>query len=142
MIGVAFMKTFKLAELIVYPTNQDSLKGKEMQLTEGLIINKEEDNEWVLEAVLDKEDLTIVNKLSQDGNVVLAQVRITKPENHPALFLVQVQEVNDLEEEGNVIMRGNLRREDRHDLLMTIQRLRKEGKEESEILVSGISLAE
>ncbi|QXE02935.1 YwpF-like family protein [Terribacillus sp. DMT04] len=136
------MKTFKLAELILYPTNEDSLEGKEMQLTEGLIINKEEDNEWVLEAVLDKKDLAIVSNLSQDGNVVLAQVRITKPENRPALFLVQVQEVNDLEEEGNVIMRGNLRREDRSDLLMTIQRLRKEGKEEGEILLSGTDLTE
>ncbi|WP_077309903.1 YwpF family protein [Terribacillus halophilus] len=136
------MKTFKLAELILYPTNQDSLEGKEMQLTEGLIINKEEDNEWVLEAVLGKEDLVIVSKLSQEGNVVLAQVRITKPENRPALFLIQVQEVNDLEEEGNVIMRGNLRREDRLDLLTTIKRLRKEGKAESEILVNGTGLAE
>ncbi|SNZ09147.1 YwpF-like protein [Terribacillus aidingensis] len=136
------MKTFKLAELILYPTNQDSVEGKEMQLTEGLIINKEEDNEWVVEAVLDKEDLAIVSKLSHDGNVVIAQVRITKPENRPALFLVQVQEVNDLEEEGNVIMRGNLRREDRNDLLMTIQRLRKEGKEEGEILLCGTGLAE
>lgn len=131
------MKTFKLVELTLYTTNQGSLKEKEMKLSEGLIINKEEDNEWVLEAVLGKNDLKSVQVLSENRKVLLAQVRITKPENRPAMFLVQVQEVNDLGEEGNVIMKGTLAREEKMELLASIKRMREEGMEEEEILTSG-----
>lgn len=136
------MKTFKLVELTLYSTDQGSMEGKEMKLSEGLIINKEEDNEWVLEAVLGKEDLEVVQTLSEHRKVLLAEVRITKPENRLALFLIQVLEVNDLGDEGNVIMRGRLAREDRLDLLTAIKKLRKDGLEEGEILSSGISRAE
>ncbi|MFP7168962.1 YwpF family protein [Terribacillus sp. 7520-G] len=136
------MKTFKLVELTLYSTDQGSMEGKEMKLSEGLIINKEEDNEWVLEAVLGKEDLEVVQTLSEDRKVLLAEVRITKPENRLALFLIQVLEVNDLGDEGNVIMRGRLAREDRLDLLTAIKKLRKDGLEEGEILSSGIGRAE
>ncbi|SDC69265.1 YwpF-like protein [Terribacillus halophilus] len=136
------MKTFKLVELTLYPTDQGSAQGKEMKLTEGLIINKEEDNEWVLEAVLGKTDLDYVQTLSENRKVQLAEVRITKPENRPALFVIQVQEVNDLEEEGNVIMKGSLAREDRLDLLTSISKLRKDGLGEDEILSSRFGSAE
>ncbi|MFB1098362.1 YwpF family protein [Terribacillus sp. JSM ZJ617] len=131
------MKTFKLVELTLYTTEQGNLKEKEMKLSEGLIINKEEDNEWVLEAVLGKNDLKSVQVLSENRKVLLAQVRITKPENRPAMFLVQVQEVNDLGEEGNVIMKGTLAREEKMELLASIKRMREEGMEEEEILTSG-----
>ncbi|MFS0560865.1 YwpF family protein [Terribacillus sp. 179-K 1B1 HS] len=136
------MKTFKLVELTLYPTDQGSVEGKEMKLAEGLIINKEEDNEWVLEAVLGKTDLDYVQTLSESRKVQLAEVRITKPENRPALFVIQVQEVNDLEEEGNVIMKGSLAREDRMDLLTSISKLRKDGLGEDEILSSRVGAAE
>lgn len=135
--GEVSVKTFKLVELTLYTTNQGSLKEKEMKLSEGLIINKEEDNEWVLEAVLGKNDLKSVQVLSENRKVLLAQVRITKPENRPAMFLVQVQEVNDLGEEGNVIMKGTLAREEKMELLASIKRMREEGMEEEEILTSG-----
>lgn len=136
------MKTFKLVELTLYPTDQVSLIGKEMKLSEGLIINKEEDNEWVLEAVLGKNDLGSVQDLSENRKVLLAQVRITKPENRPAMFLVQVQEVNDLGEEGNVIMKGTLAREEKMELISSVKRMREEGMEEEDILTSGAGTTE
>ncbi|MFJ6414097.1 MULTISPECIES: YwpF family protein [Terribacillus] len=136
------MKTFKLVELTLYPTDQVSLNEKEMKLSEGLIINKEEDNEWVLEAVLGKADLESVQEISEDRKVLLAQVRITKPENRPAMFLVQVQEVNDLGDEGNVIMKGTLAREEKSELFASIKRMRQEGMEEEEILTSGAGTTE
>ncbi|PAF38212.1 hypothetical protein CHH58_01885 [Terribacillus saccharophilus] len=136
------MKTFKLVELTLYPTDQVSLNEKEMKLSEGLIINKEEDNEWVLEAVLGKADLESVQEISEDRIVLLAQVRITKPENRPAMFLVQVQEVNDLGEEGNVIMKGTLAREEKLELFASIKRMRQEGMKEEEILTSGAGTTE
>ncbi|PAD20932.1 YwpF family protein [Terribacillus saccharophilus] len=136
------MKTFKLVELTLYPTDQVSLNEKEMKLSEGLIINKEEDNEWVLEAVLGKADLESVQEISEDRKVLLAQVRITKPENRPAMFLVQVQEVNDLGEEGNVIMKGTLAREEKLELFASIKRMRQEGMKEEEILTSGAGTTE
>jgi hypothetical protein len=136
------VKTFKLVELTLYPTDQVSLNEKEMKLSEGLIINKEEDNEWVLEAVLGKADLESVQEISEDRKVLLAQVRITKPENRPAMFLVQVQEVNDLGDEGNVIMKGTLAREEKSELFASIKRMRQEGMEEEEILTSGAGTTE
>ncbi|PAE06940.1 hypothetical protein CHI12_13720 [Terribacillus saccharophilus] len=136
------MKTFKLVELTLYTTDQVSLNEKEMKLSEGLIINKEEDNEWVLEAVLGKADLESVQEISEDRKVLLAQVRITKPENRPAMFLVQVQEVNDLGDEGNVIMKGTLAREEKSELFASIKRMRQEGMEEEEILTSGAGTTE
>ncbi|MFP7494251.1 YwpF family protein [Terribacillus saccharophilus] len=136
------MKTFKLVELILYPTDQGSLDGRNMELAEGLIINKEEDNEWVLEAVLGQTDLEYVQRFSENRKVVLAEVRITKPENRPALFLIQVQEVNDIGEEGNVIMKGTLVREEPSNLFAAIRKLRKDGMKEEEILVSGAGTAE
>lgn len=136
------MKTFKLVELTLYPTNKDSLNEIEMKLSEGLIINKEEDNEWVLEAVLGKADLEAVQEISESRKVLLAQVRITKPENRPAMFLVQVQEVNDLGEEGNVIMKGTLAREEKLELFASIKKMREDGMEEGEILSSGAGTTE
>lgn len=140
--GEVPLKTFKLVELTLYPTDQDFLNEKEMKLSEGLIINKEEDNEWVLEAVLGKTDLESVQALSESRKVLLAQVRITKPENRPAMFLVHVQEVNDLGEEGNVIMKGTLAREEKMELFNSIKRMRQEGMEEEEILTSGAGTTE
>src|SRR5699024_10802012 len=57
------MKTFKLMGLEVMGNEQDGVEQKAVTLIDGLVINREDNNGWLLEAYVDEQYLSYYEKL-------------------------------------------------------------------------------
>lgn len=112
------MKTFKLVSMQVV----EETKLMDIELDDGLIINKEdENNTWLIEAYVKKDYLDFFQKLYEAEKEVLVQVVITKKENDPATFLSKVSSINTFENHLSILFKGNLagRKNDFAELLLT-----------------------
>ncbi|UTR14942.1 YwpF-like family protein [Salipaludibacillus sp. LMS25] len=128
------MKTFRLCSLTILfddvPESGDELKGKEIPLVEGLIINKEEaEKNWLLEAVLTSDWKAFFTDYLANGQSFMTEVTITKRTNDPATLVCHVRSVNELEKHISVHLEGVLvvKKEDLSDIL--IKNLIEEGYE-------------
>jgi hypothetical protein len=101
------MKTFKLVALEVV----DNGKSVEVPLTDGLIINKEnERSSWLLEAYTDLSLYDFFKDIQDQEREVIVQVVITKRENDPAYFQTKITSLNKFESRMSVLFEGRLRR--------------------------------
>jgi YwpF-like protein len=101
------MKTFKLVALEVV----DNGKSVEVPLTDGLIINKEnERSSWLLEAYTDLSLYDFFKEIQDQEREVIVQVVITKRENDPAYFQTKITSLNKFESRMSVLFEGRLRR--------------------------------
>lgn len=100
------MKTFKLVSLSV--AVQDSLS--DLPLADGLIINKEdENNSWLIEGYMDKSFYDFFKKAMDEQANLNVQAVITKKDNDPAPFLVKIKNINVFETHISVLMEGKLK---------------------------------
>ncbi|XJZ27112.1 YwpF-like family protein [Bacillota bacterium Lsc_1132] len=101
------MKTFKLISLEV--VDEDTVI--EVPLTDGLIINKEDEHStWLLEAYTAAPLYDFFKKLADDNNEMIVQAVITKKDNDPAFFQTKVVNLNQFEHHISVLLQGRLRR--------------------------------
>ncbi|SES31991.1 YwpF-like protein [Salipaludibacillus aurantiacus] len=128
------MKTFRLCSLMILfdedLKSNEEIKGKEIPLVEGLIINKEEaEKNWLLEAVLDPEWEEFFREYKEKEQPFMTEVTITKRTNDPATLVCDVKSVNQLENHISVHLEGVLvvKKEDLSDML--IKNLIEEGFE-------------
>lgn len=119
------MKTFRLCSLTVLfdepPQEDEMVKGTEIPILEGLIINKEEaEKNWLLEAVIEKDWEPFFAEYLERGQSMLAEVTITKRTNDPATLYCMIQAVHHLEEHVSVHIEGRLvaKKEDLSDMLL------------------------
>lgn len=99
------MKTFKLVSLQV--VNEHDVK--DVELVDGLIINKENDPEtWIIEAYTNHCYYDYFRWKLEQNCTVNVMATITKPENSPAPFKVNVFSVQKIDDEMNVVMEGSL----------------------------------
>lgn len=119
------MKTFKLSSLMILfdheIKNDEEIKGKQIPLVEGLIINKEEaEKNWLLEAVLDSEWEEFFQNYLETEQSFMTEVTITKRTNDPATLICMVKSVNKLEEHIVVHLEGMIvvKKEDLSDMLL------------------------
>ncbi|KZR57571.1 YwpF family protein [Pseudobacillus badius] len=99
------MKTFKIAGF--YLAWQGD--AQEIELLDGLIINREDDKRsWLIELFVDP---TYEEAFRQHENQeeMKVQVLITHPNNDPALFSAQMREMNILQDGINILLEGKLR---------------------------------
>ncbi|WP_419882371.1 YwpF family protein [Peribacillus sp. B-H-3] len=103
------MKTFKLISLQIADENQELI---EAELTDGLIINKEDDQStWLLEALIKNEHFKkIQDALPPVNGEVNIQAVITKKENDPASFKTILRIIKDLEGHKSIMFEGHLQR--------------------------------
>lgn len=108
------MKTFKLKMLKIIVPEQKTYVHNEIPLIDGLIINREDDNnQWLIEAYIDKEYLALFNELHEKNAELIVQVKITKESNDPALFISSITGVNEVAESSmNVLLLGTMMDED------------------------------
>lgn len=132
------MKTFKLCSLAVLfddKKNYDSeLKGKNIPLVDGLIINKEEARKnWLLEAVVEEEWANFFQQHLKDGQQFMAEVTITRKTNDPATLVCKVRSINKLINHFSVHLDGILvvKKDDLSDMLL--RNLINEGYEGEEL---------
>ncbi len=103
------MKTFKLVSLTVLEKQDEELISLPIPLKDGLIINREdEQNRWLIEAYLDKSYKEFFEKLKNNGQEKVLQVKITKETNDPATFIVQILSINDIGDHINVLFMGTI----------------------------------
>lgn len=119
------MKTFKLSSFMILFDDEiksdEEMKGKEIPLVEGLIINKEEvEKNWLLEAVLDSEWKEYFQNYLDTEQSFMTEVTITKKTNDPATLICEVKSVNELEEHIVVHLEGMIvvKKDDLSDMLL------------------------
>ncbi|MBA9027850.1 MULTISPECIES: YwpF family protein [Bacillaceae] len=103
------MKSFKLISLQIV-TERNELFN--VELTDGLIINKEDDlNTWILEAFLSKTYFDkIQHVLPLLNGEVNVQAVITKKENGPAAFDTVLRSIKEVEGHVSIVFEGHLQR--------------------------------
>ncbi|MFZ3579659.1 YwpF-like family protein [Virgibacillus sp. DJP39] len=103
------MKTFKLYSLEFVENKGDEIFQREIPLIDGLIINREdEQNQWVIEAYMEKENQDLFHNIQQKRDTVMLQAKITKETNTPATFITSIVSINDIGEGINVIFIGTI----------------------------------
>ena len=103
------MKTFKLKGLEIVENQEDDVKQTKIPIIDGLVINREDGNGWLVEAYIDASHKNILEKLKENTSEIMIQVKITKETNEPAFFITSIVAINDIKENRiNVLFQGNV----------------------------------
>ncbi|MCT8137930.1 YwpF-like family protein [Anaerobacillus sp. CMMVII] len=128
------MKTFKLCSLVVLLDTE--IEPNEIELIDGLIINKEEaQKNWLIEAVVEPELESYFKKLHETQEKFMVEATITKRSNAPATFVSTVKSINKITNNVSVLLDGLLvvKEDDFSDMIL--RSILEEGFEGEEILI-------
>lgn len=102
------MKTFKLKGLKMMPDKEELVKAKEITLFDGLVINREDDLGWLIEAYTDQSYWKYFSEVKNSDEVMI-QIKITREENDPAFFLTKIVDMNKIgDDKMNVLFQGKI----------------------------------
>lgn len=102
------MKTFKLISLQIISEERAFV---DIELTDGLIINKEDDNNtWILEAFVANSQFSTIEQLVTPGKEVNVQAVITKKDNDPAAFKTVVNTLKKVDGHVIILLEGHLQK--------------------------------
>ncbi|GIO22376.1 YwpF family protein [Oceanobacillus sp. J11TS1] len=115
------MKTFKLRKLVILDYDK-GLEGTEVNLIDGLIINREDDqNTWLIEGFIDRSYWDYFENKQHEE--LMVQATITKNTNEPASFITKMKEMHEIGNQMNVMLMGKLidkQKKDVEDLLTAL----------------------
>lgn len=84
------------------------IERKRISLIDGLVINREDVHGWLIEAYIDesyKQYFKTIEKMKE----LMIQVKITREENDPALFITEIISINDIGEgKINILFQGRV----------------------------------
>lgn len=102
------MKSFKLVGLEVMSNEDDGIERRKIDLFDGLVINREDELGWLIEAFIDNKHLSYFQQ-HRDAQEIMIKVKITREDNDPAFFITKIASVNEItEEKMNVLFQGNI----------------------------------
>lgn len=102
------MKTFKLKGLQIMPDEEDVVEPKEIVLHDGLVINREDDLGWLIEAYIDRTYWDYFTQLKPLDELMI-QIKITREENDPAFFVTKIVGINEIgKDKMNVLFQGKI----------------------------------
>src|SRR5690625_649620 len=102
------MKTFKLKALKIVANEEKEISAKVIPLIDGLVINREDELGWLIEAFVDSSHQMYFESI-QDMQELIIQVKITREDNDPAFFITEIISVNEISENKiNVIFQGQV----------------------------------
>lgn len=102
------MKTFKLKGLKVMNNQEVSVQRKHIDLIDGLVINREDEHGWLIEAFTDRKYWDFFTSI-KDMKELMIQVKITREENDPAFFLTEIVSINEIgDNRMNVLFQGKI----------------------------------
>ncbi|HLS23143.1 MAG TPA: YwpF family protein [Pseudogracilibacillus sp.] len=102
------MKTFKLKGLQIMPDEEDVVEPKEIVLHDGLVINREDDLGWLIEAYIDRTYWDYFTQLEPLDELMI-QIKITREENDPAFFVTKIVGINEIgNDKMNVLFQGKI----------------------------------
>jgi len=106
--GLDDMKTFKLKALKIVANEEKEISAKVIPLMDGLVINREDELGWLIEAFIDSSHQMYFESI-QDMQELIIQVKITREDNDPAFFITEIISVNEISENKiNVIFQGQV----------------------------------
>lgn len=104
------MKTFKLVSLQVVEDD----KIWDVELVDGLIINKEDEKQfWLIEVFTTPSYQDYFEKALQDQREFIIRAVISKKDNDPASFHIRVCSVKGFESNVSIMLEGTLKRNSR-----------------------------
>lgn len=102
------MKTFKMKKLEIVANKEEGIEQKHIPLEDGLVINREDNIGWLIEAYIDRDYADYFHALEEVEELVI-QVKITREENDPAFFITKIIAINEIgDNRMNVIFQGNI----------------------------------
>jgi hypothetical protein len=118
------MKTFKIISLHIVEEHQ----LRNIELIDGLIINKEDENRtWLIEAFIDGAYYDYFRDLQQQPNDIEVQVVITHAANDPALFTCHIRCVKKMDEHLSILFEAKLKKARSEYAELLLQNLVDEG---------------
>ncbi|WP_050616552.1 YwpF family protein [Bacillus testis] len=98
------MKSFKLVSLQIVNSDESLV---DIELSEGLIINKEdEQNRWLIEGFIHRNQYPALVDALKGQDRIHVQVVITKKENNPANFDTEVLTIKQVDDYYSVLFEG------------------------------------
>ncbi|MBD8069451.1 YwpF family protein [Bacillus sp. PS06] len=105
------MKTFRLVSLSVLPDSPSEEEIVEVDLIEGLIINREDnDRRWIIEAFIDKSYTDLFTTYKASNRELQLRVKITDESNEPAFVVATIMSINVLSEHLSVLFDAKIAR--------------------------------
>ncbi|WP_163099456.1 YwpF family protein [Peribacillus alkalitolerans] len=100
------MKSFKLVSFQIITGIK---QAEDVELQDGLIINKEDEhNRWLIEAFVTEEEFLRIEPLLKKDTIWI-QVVITKKENDPAAFETKVLHMKKVQNNYTILFEGHLK---------------------------------
>lgn len=129
------MKTFKLKALEIIEDNDHDIIGNRIPLQDGLIINREdENNTWLIEAYISESYYDYFELLGEEKDEIMIQVKITKKSNAPATFITSIIDLNKIGERMNVLFLGKVIDRRRDHIYEMLTKLIGEGYQGEELV--------
>ncbi|WLR50632.1 YwpF-like family protein [Bacillus tianshenii] len=122
------MKTFKLKGLSVIWMEDSNLSRELIPLTDGLIINKEDEQEnWLVEGLIPNESAEFFESLATLEQPFVIEAVITKESNTPAPFSATIRKLKAFEDHLEILLDAKMivKKQDAAELLL--QELIEEG---------------
>lgn len=129
------MKTFKLNLLSVLKSENNTFKEYPIELIDGLIINREdEEGQWLVEVYCDKKYREFFLGLEEQSESVMINVKITKETNASVGFDTSIVGSNDIGDCMNVLFLGKMIDKDKRFAENLLRGLITEGHQGEELL--------
>ncbi|HLR65283.1 MAG TPA: YwpF family protein [Pseudogracilibacillus sp.] len=129
------MKTFKLKGLTIMKNEADSekVKKRSFSLVDGLVINREDEHGWLIEAFLLQEDMAYFESIADEEDLMI-QIKITREDNDPAFFITKIVEITEIGQKMNVIFQGNIVDHSKSRIEELLQQIIEEGYQGESLL--------
>lgn len=102
------MKTFKLKGLKIMEDQDSATKRKKISLIDGLVINREDESGWIIEAYIEDSYKQYFESIINTEELMV-QVKITREDNDPAFFITEIISVNAIDDGTiNVLFQGKV----------------------------------
>lgn len=128
------MKTFKLKGLKVIGNEDNTIENKTIALQDGLVINREDELGWLIEAYMSKDYYEYFASIKQVDEMMF-KVKITREENDPAFFIGKIIRINEINDENiNVLFQGNIVDHSKRRIEKMLQMIVEEGYQGESLL--------
>ena len=115
--------------------NEDNLiKKRTFSLIDGLVINREDEQGWLIEAFVDKKYLSYVQSIREHDEMMI-KVKSTREDNDPAFFISRIVSINEIgDHKMNILFQGKIVDQGKSRIEELLERIIEEGYQGESLL--------